>query len=257
MSELRGLAGRKVVVTRPAPQAAELLGRLQAIGADSLFFPVIDIAPLADSAPLLELGARLSEFDLAFFVSRNAVAQTLAVLPRPLWPASLQVATVGPGSAADLCAAGFENVLLPTGRFDSEGVLALPDFSAPGIAGRRVLILRGNGGRELLAETLAGRGAMVEVHGCYRRVAARTDPAPLRSAWAGGQIGAFSFTSSEGARNFAALLGDEAAAMLASAPCFVPHERISQQLRALGAQAVVLTAAGDAAFVAAVQEHFG
>ncbi|MFT3734537.1 MAG: uroporphyrinogen-III synthase [Rhodocyclaceae bacterium] len=256
MPELRGLAGRRVVITRPAPQADGLIRLLQTVGAEPIFFPVVNILPLADTAPLVALASQLAQIDAAFFVSRNAVAQTLAVLPRERWPDSVAISTVGPGSAADLRAAGFAKVLVPATQFDSEGVLALETFAAANIAGKRVLILRGDGGRELLAEVLQQRGASVQVQPCYRRVAAQTDPAPLHTARRNGGIDALSFTSSEGARNFANLLGDEAAALLASCVCFVPHERIAQQLRELGATSIRLTEAGDIGLVAALQEHF-
>ncbi|GAA5162844.1 uroporphyrinogen-III synthase [Viridibacterium curvum] len=256
MPEARRLTGRRVVITRPAPQADGLIRLLQTVGAEPIFFPVIDILPLADTAPLAALADQLAQIDAAFFVSRNAVAQTLAVLPRERWPDSVAISTVGPGSAADLRAAGFADVLVPATQFDSEGVLALEVFSAAKIAGKRVLILRGDGGRELLAEVLQQRGAIVQVQPCYRRMPAQTDATALREAWRHGGIDALSFTSSEGARNFASLLGEEAAALLASCACFVPHERIAQQLRGLGARSIRLTEAGDVGLVAALQEHF-
>lgn len=257
MPETRALAGRCVVVTRPAPQAGGLIDALRAAGADAFFFPVIDILPLADTAPLAALNAELGNFDAAFFVSRNAVAQALAVLPRKLWPARMLIATVGPGSAEALRAAGFEHVTLPTEQFDSEGVLALEAFSPQNIAGKRVLILRGDGGRELLAEQLLERGAQVHLQSAYRRVPAQTDPQALLAQFAAGRIDALSFTSSEGARNFAAMLGAQAGNLFAGVPCFVPHQRIASQVQELGAQTVCLTAAGDAGLVTALQQHFG
>lgn len=252
----RPLAGRCIVVTRPAAQAEALMQGLRAEGAEPLFFPVIEIAPLEDTQPLRALAARLAEFEYAFFVSANAVAQTLAVLPRMHWPASLRIVTVGPGSARALQTAGFTDVLLPAEQFDSEGVLDLPDMQAAAVRGKRVLILRGNGGRELLASSLRERGADVEVVSCYRRVPAQTDPAHLRARADAGGIDALSFTSSEGARNFVALLGADAAPLLARVPCFVPHARIAAEMARLGAQTVRPTAAGDEALIAALQDYF-
>jgi len=103
----------------------------------------------------------------------------------------------------------------------------------------------------------------VDVHACYQRRRANTDPTALLALFAANQLDAISFTSSEGARNFADLLnaknGDaqhQAAALLAELPCFVPHPRIEAHLRALGAQHIVLTGAGDAALIASLQHHF-
>jgi uroporphyrinogen-III synthase len=260
-----GLAGRCVVVTRPAQQAAALLEALHGAGAEPLFFPVIEIAPLIDTAPLRALADKLVDYDLAFFVSANAVEQVLAIVPREQWPASVRIATVGPGSARALQAHGFDEVMLPASRFDSEGVLALPAMQASAIVGKRVLILRGDGGRELLAQTLSERGAEVDVLSCYRRCRADADPADLLARFAGGRLDAISFTSSEGARNFADIVdqaragaegGPSARAMLGAVTCFVPHARIEERLRALGARRIVRTDAGDAALVAALQHHF-
>ncbi|MDB5802521.1 MAG: uroporphyrinogen synthase [Rhodocyclales bacterium] len=256
------LAGRCVVVTRPAQQAASLLDALRVAGAEPLFFPVIEIVPLADAAPLRALAAILADYDVAFFVSANAVEQTLAVLPPALWPASLRVVTVGPGSARALRAHGFEDVMLPSSSFDSEGVLAMAEMQPAAIAGKRVLILRGDGGRELLATGLRERGARVDVQGCYQRRPVAADPTDLLARFATKRLDALSFTSSEGARNFANVLDSAsgaggARAMLAALPCFVPHPRIEEYLRSLGAQQLVLTGAGDAALILALRQYFG
>ena len=263
-----GLAGRCVVVTRPAQQIGALLDALRAAGAEALFFPVVEILPLADVAPLIALADRLADYDYAFFVSANAVEQTLAVIERSRWPDLLGIVTVGPGSARALHVHGFDEVFLPVSHFDSEGVLALPAMQASEIAGKRVLVLRGDGGRELLAKTLLERGAMVDVQSCYQRRRASTDPADLLARFAAGQLDAISFTSSEGARNFVAILDEavdqaqrkgsapDARTLLASLPCFVPHSRVEEQLRSMGAQQLVLTDAGDAALIESLENYF-
>ena len=244
-----------------------MLDALREAGAVPLFFPVIDIVPLADTSDLRALAGRLGTYDIAFFVSANAVEQTLAVIPRAAWPASVRIATVGPGSARALQAQGFDEVMLPASRFDSEGVLDLPAMQAAAIGGKpggkRVLILRGNGGRELLAQVLAERGAQVDVVSTYQRRRAVTDPAELKARFAEDGLAAISFTSSEGVHNFAdSLRGDDGGSamvseLFASLPCFVPHPRIAEVLRAEGAQHIVLTGAGDAALIDALKNHFG
>jgi len=237
------LTGRCVVTTRPAGQAVGLVRELAALGVEALNFPVIDIEA-ADPTALR--GVDLAAFELAFFVSANAVVQTLRVRPRADWPASLRVATVGPASARALEAHGFAPVIVPTTGFDSEAVLALPEFSASALAGRRVLILRGEGGRELLADTLRTRGARVTQLDCYRRVCAKLDPAPLVARFERGELAALVFSASEGLRFFLEITGDAGRAMLGALPCFAPHPRICAALLAAGAAAPVLTAAGDA-----------
>ena len=119
------LHGRSIVVTRPAGQADSLCAALAALGAEPLRFPLLTIAPVADPAPLEAVARRLGEFELAFFVSPNAVNLALdVILPAAPWPAELRVATVGKGSEAALAARGFERVIAPQSGFDSESVLA-------------------------------------------------------------------------------------------------------------------------------------
>jgi len=238
------LAGRCVVTTRPAGQAAGLLSALAALGAEPLNFPVIGIQA-CDPAPLR--GLDLAAFELAFFVSANAVAQTLAVRPRADWPATLRVATVGPASARALEEQGFAQVIAPTTGFDSEAVLALPEFSADALAGRQVLILRGEGGRELLAETLRLRGAQVSSLDCYRRVCAALDPAPLVARFERGELAALVFSASEGLRFFLEIASTAGRAMLAA-----PHPRICAALQAAGAACPILTTPGDAGIAASI-----
>ncbi|MBK9218969.1 MAG: uroporphyrinogen-III synthase [Uliginosibacterium sp.] len=247
------LAGRCFVLTRPLGQADALAAQLRAQGATVRQFPVTEILPLADTTALQALGERLGAFSLAFFVSANAVRQTCAVLPAVRWPAGIRLATVGPASARALREAGFNEVLYPLQSQDTEGVLALAEFQAEAVAGRKVLILRGDGGRELLAESLRARGAVVEYQPCYQRQCARLNPDEvLASASA---ISGVIFSASEAIRHFCQILGDAAPRLLASVPVFAPHPRIAEEARRAGAQEVVLTNAGDAGIVAGILHH--
>jgi len=164
---------------RPREQAESLCARIEAAGGHALRFPVIAVGPALDPAPLQAIVGRLDEFDLAFFVSPNAVDHAMrAILPQRAWPARLRVATVGKGSQRVMHGWGFAEVIAPQDGFDSEAVIALPEFAAEAVRGRKVLIFRGDGGRELLADTLRERGASVEYVTCYRRYC----PGPSRSS---------------------------------------------------------------------------
>lgn len=243
------LRGCRIVTTRPDAQAAGLAAELGGLGATVENFPVIAILS-ADPAPLRQVD--LAAYDLAFFVSPNAVEHALAIRPRGDWPASLRVATVGPASARLLRACGWGEVIVPEVGFDSEAVLALADFAPAAVAGRRVLLLRGEGGRELLAEVLRERGARVDACCVYRRAAAALDPAALVARFGRGELTALVFSASEGLHFFLAICGEAGLAMLRALPCFAPHSRILAALLAAGAADARLTPPGDAGIAAGI-----
>jgi uroporphyrinogen-III synthase len=250
------LTGRGIVVTRPARQAERLAALIRAAGGGAILYPVIEIRDVDDPQQLYGLIDRLDEFDLAVFVSPNAAHQALgAIGARRALPAALAVAAVGPGTAKALAGLGVANVIAPGGRGDSEALLALPQLAQP--ADKRVVIFRGDGGRELLADELTARGATVEYATCYRRVRPDLDPAPLISAWGRDGLHAVTVTSSEGLRNLCGMVGAAGRALLASTPLFVTHPRIGQTAAEEGLPTVVVaTDPGDEGLVAALVEHF-
>jgi len=246
------LAGRRVLVTRPREQAQALERLVRDAGGEPVCVPAIEILPLADAAPFHALAARLAEFDLAIFISRNAVRHAFDLLRGRHWPAGLRIAAVGPGSRAELEQRGFANVVAPSARSDSEALLALPELAEVG--GHRVVIFRGEGGRELLGEELAARGARVEHAACYRR--AVPDGARMRSAWALG-MDAVTVSSAEGLANLIAMLGDDAARRLPGVALFVPHARVAGEAQRRGLPRAIVAGPGDAEMAAALVAHFG
>lgn len=233
------LAGRVIVVTRPQAQAAPLAAAIRAAGGEPLCFPLLHIAPAADPAPLAALAERLATYDFAAFVSPNAVDHAVpALLQRAPWPAGLRPMAVGPATVQALAAHGLANCLAPAARFDSEALLELPELAAERMAGRRVVLFRGDGGRELLADTLRERGATVDPVACYQR-SGPADFAPLLQA---PRLDAITVSSSEALRHLLDGLGQ---ARLNALPLFVPHARIAGQAHELGLRRVILTAPAD------------
>lgn len=250
-----GLAGRRVVLTRPAGQAGQLAALISAAGGEPVLFPTLEILEATDLRPFFALIDRLDAFDLAIFISANAVNKALALVQaRRSWPAGLRVATVGRGSERALHRHGFDAVIAPTRGFDSEALLDLPELKD--VAGKRVVIFRGEGGRELLAETLAARGAAIEYAECYRRGRPKADAAPLLALWGRHEIDAFIVTSSEALANLGEMLGETGRQCLKTTPLFVPHERIAAAARALGVETVVLTGPGDEGLVTGLAFFF-
>lgn len=249
------LVGRHIVITRPAGQAAHLAEALSALGARPVLFPVLAIFDVEDIDPLLDAAIRLDQYDWAAFVSPNAVDKALTViLARRAWPAGLRVATMGHSSEAALARFGIADVLAPQDRLDSEALVALPELQD--MAGKRVIIFRGDGGRELLGDTLKARGATVDYVACYRRARPDTDPAGLLKRWGDGQLDAVTLTSSEGLRNLWDMLGPLGQSWLRKTPVFVPHARIAEQARALGLHEIITTGPGDDGLVRGLVEHF-
>lgn len=249
------LAGRRVVVTRPSGQTAHMAALIRAAGGEPVLFPALEIFDAEDLQPVLALIDRLDAFDLAIFISANAVNKALALVQaRRAWPAGLRVATVGRGSERELQRGGFAAVIAPNERFDSEALLDRPELKD--VQGKRVVIFRGDRGRELLGDTLSARGAVVEYAECYRRGRPQTDVAPLRACAAQHELDAFTVTSSEGLANLYDMLDEADRQWFKRTPLFAPHQRITAAARALGVHTVVLTGPGDEGLVAGLAAFF-
>jgi len=249
---MNSLHGRRILVTRPAAQAGVLATMITERGGEPLLFPLIEISATDDPAPLQQAIAQLDWYSLAVFISPNAalfsVPQILAAAP---WPASLQAAAIGPGTATQLSALGIAPVLVPDARFDSAGLLERDELQAENVSGQRVLILRGNGGREELADTLRQRGAQVDAITVYRR----SPPCDGLARWA--QLcaqapDALTISSSEALCNLSEILDTQALDEIRGLPVFVPHSRIAEVASELGWRRIILTRATDAGIIEAL-----
>jgi uroporphyrinogen III methyltransferase/synthase len=246
--ENRLLKDRGIVVTRPFGQARHLSSLIEAAGGRPILFPTIEIQELPERAlPPLE------DFDLAVFVSPTAVQCALKKLGKS-WPADLPVAAIGKGTRHVLERHGISNVLVPETAADSEALLALAPMQ--NVTGKKILIVRGEGGRELLGDKLAERGAQVEYAECYRRVLPQTDPAPLLAAWERREVDAVTVSSVEGLENLLKLIGDAGRQRLLGTPLFVPHARIAEHAKAAGATQVIVAGPGDEEMVEKLMAYF-
>jgi len=244
------LAGRTVLVTRPAHQAATLVQAIQAAGGEAFVFPALAIEAVpveALSAPLAQLRAA----DIVIFISPNAAQFGMAAMGT--LPEAIQVFAVGPGTARVLHEQGVGGVITPDGQ-DSEALLALPQLAQ--VAGKRVVIVRGVGGRALLADTLAARGARVTFMECYRRVRPQADAALLLACWQAGGMDAVTISSAETLENLAALLGEAGRPLLLHTPLFAPHEKIAESARRFGVVRVIATPGGDAGLMEGLLNWF-
>ena len=249
------LAGRGILITRPAGQSEALASKIAECGGRPILFPVIEIADVEDTRTLATRIDALDAYDLAIFVSPTAVSKGCnAIYARRRFPAHVKVAAVGQGSARALQRLGVAGVIAPSDGADSESLLSLPELQD--LAGRRIVIFRGVGGRDLLRQTLVARGATVDYAECYRRTRPAADMTPLARAWHAGEIDAVVITSSEGLRNLWDMLDAKGRACLAGTPIFVPHPRIAEAALELQLPRVTVTGAGDDATVQSVSAYF-
>lgn len=233
------LAGVTVVVTRPLAQAARFAALVSAAGGTPLLLPALHIDPIQ-----LDADARIrlapDAFDWVIYTSANAVESSLRQLAPPL---RTRIAAVGRGTARALAEHGVAVHALPATTADSEGLLALEPFKA--VAGQRILILKGEGGRTLLREALERRGATVVTGDVYRREAAVPDPASLASlelACATGRV-VVAITSAESLAALLAAVPDDGLPQLRDTVLLVPGERVAASARAHGWRGPLVVAA--------------
>ena len=250
------LAGLNILVTRPIHQSTALAAGIRALGGNPIVLPTLEIVDIPDLSSLFRTIDRLSEFDWAIFVSPNAVNKAMSVITvRSTLPAHMKIAAVGKGTADTLIQYGISEVLIPKDKFDSEALLECEEFDD--MTGKRVVIFRGSGGRQLLGDTLKQRGAAVEYAECYIRKKPEIDTTSLISSWSQGQLHAVIVTSSEGLHNLFDIIGELGQQLLKVTPVITTHERIAQAAKKLGLQKVVQAPSpGDAGVLESIQAYF-
>ena len=242
-----------IVVTRPRHAAEPLAADLVREGARVFVFPALAVEDIEPSAATQAALMRLPQAWLAIFVSANAAERGIALVRRSgAWPAGVRVAAIGEATAEALRNSGFEAVISPAERHDSDALLELPELQA--VRGRRVVVFRGIGGRERLREVLESRGAHVEYAECYRRVRPVSDPAPLIAAWRRGEIHAVTVLSAETLENFVALVGEAGAPYLAQTRLVVPHPAVGRHPDAQRFSSVAVAGHGAAGLAAALAQ---
>ncbi len=227
----------RVIVTRPVAQAGQWVDDLRCQGFDAVALPLMAVAA-ADPAPVQAAWQRLPQQALVVFVSPSAVAQFFALGPPALaWPHGVQAAAPGPGTAQALrrCGVPADCVIEPAAdaaQFDSESLFE--QLKQQQWAGRHVLFVRGDGGREWLADTLRAAGARITTVAAYRRVPPRWSAAenalaldaaaaPVRHCWL--------FSSAQAIGHLMAALPE---ATWHAARAVASHHRIAERARGAG-----------------------
>jgi len=234
-----------VLVTRPVGQAEALCRMIEDAGGTAVRLPLLEIefAQAGDTGPRRLL--QLEKIDWLIFVSANAVRCAFALLgPQWLHNKPPKVAAIGQATAKELLARRVTVDLKPKQQFNSESLLALPEWTDAN--GLSFIIVRGSGGRELLAETLRERGGAVGYAEVYRRVTPKIDMSGLLACWRKGKIAVLTLTSGEALANLWQQLPDSDRGLLLHTPMVVIGKRMGKQARELGAKHVFEAEAGDA-----------
>ena len=242
-----------LVVTRPTAQAGKLIETLEAAGATAFHFPVIEISAAADQQKLLEQAKSLNTYDMAIFISRNAVIFGTELIQRTgSWPSSTQIAAIGEGTAQQLHEQGFSTDIIANGTANSDNLLSTPGMRA--VRGKRILIFRGNGGKEELAINLRKRGAGVDYMECYERKVPGNTGALINQLWRKTIIDGIILTSSEGLVNLYQMVKKEDLIHLNATPLYVISSTMVELCGKLGYKLtpILMTSASNEDVIQAV-----
>jgi uroporphyrinogen-III synthase len=221
------LDGLRVLVTRPAQQAEPLCRLIEKAGGEAIRLPLLQIEPTAQSVQAQRQLEAARTFDWWIFTSANAVRHARMLDPG-IWPSGL--AAVGTATAAPLEAAGGSTVLAPVKGSSGEALLARLEFQE--VAGRRVLIVTGEGGLDHLATELRARGAEVQTVAVYRRVPLPHVPEAVESALRRAKV--LVVTSGEALEHLLRLTPESARASLLKKQLVVPSRRVVEMAQTLG-----------------------
>jgi uroporphyrinogen-III synthase len=231
-----------VLVTRPDPAGSELCKAIQEAGDLAIFMPTIDFAPPADQGALMRAIEAIGEQDVLIFISPRAVYESIPAIRRawPQLPPAVTIAAVGQGTAAALKKAGLISTVVPEDEWGSEGLLKLPVFQS--LKGKKIAVIRGEGGRDWLEETLQKRGATVLPVIVYQRILPTFDISAYLPLFRDEKIDVIVCTSFQGVQHLSIMVGKESQSSLVQIPLIVVSERIKSLASELGFQRIWVAA---------------
>lgn len=224
-----------ILVTRPSPVGEQLVSRLRTLGRVAYHAPLIDFAPGTDLTKLPQALAQLNNGDLVFALSQHAVSYANSVINRAglQWPAHLSYYAIGRTTALAMHRISSLPVAYPREREISENLLLMPALQQ--LTGKQALIMRGNGGRELLGDTLAERGAAVSYYECYQRSPVHYDGSEQSAHWQRAGIDTLVVTSGEMLQQLYTLVPDYyRSSWLLRCQLIVVSERLATLAQELG-----------------------
>lgn len=246
------LNSANILVTRPKQQALPLTQLIEQQGGMAINFPALEILPFANTLQIKARLEQLASYQWLIFISANAVNFALQANNGKIDSfMRCKIAAVGKATAKTLHNAGLNADLVPKTGFNSETLLAMPALQ--NIQGQKCLIVRGLGGREMLADALKARGAKVDYLEVYKRVMPKADNSAIIKLLKKRQLDAITITSGEALHNLVAMLGDEIKEMLFATPLIVISDRIRKMAQETGFKWVLVSASpSDTAIIETV-----
>ena len=251
------LQGMNVLVTRPLHQQQSLCDAIESCGGQTTRFPLIEVLALTEVADIAAVEKRISGLDkyqMLIFVSSNAArfaANWISHCGVSL-PPQLLVIAIGPSTARSVSTLLECPVIHAASGMTSETILALPELSD--IVGKRIAIVRGKGGRELLATELSARGATVDYLEVYQRQPVNHASDVLSGLLENNDFNVITISSGEALQLLSELAGDNNA-QLSLIPLIVPSQRIAELARARGFSAIKNANGADEQSMLAALQH--
>lgn len=239
----RSLEGITVLVTRPAGQGEALCRGIEAVGGRAVSFPLLVIRPVEEAVVRQQVEDAVASSAAVIFVSRNAAEITLRWLPDPSTFAGRIIFAAGPATREALIRGGLKDVVGTDSTRASETLLERPELDGARIGGANVAIIRGEGGRELLAAELTRRGARVEVVEIYRRETPAPTPEQVHALWREVRPDIVVITSATALYNLVAITADDDRPLLFGTRLAVMSRRIGDIAAELGFSKPSLVAA--------------
>jgi len=245
------------MITRPTHQAGALTQGLKAAGAEAFLFPTLDIISAELTPENKKQLQRINQFDIIIFISPNAVEYGLKhILASCTLPDDILLATIGQGSAKTLNnTLGKQPDIVPNDNFNSEGLLATAAMQK--VNHKRILIVRGNGGREHLKDVLQKRGASVDYFDAYQRIKPATNTGDLEQYLQNNQIAAIVITSAASLKNLLEMTPPHVTSSLLNVPLLLINKRLIDVAKTAGFNndLFIATAASDEAIISSLKEN--
>lgn len=248
---------KTIMITRPAHQAGALTQAINSAGGEAFLFPTLAILPAKPTQENKERLQNIKQYDFIIFISPNAVEYGLEqIQANTCLTDDILLATIGQGSAKILTdKLGKQPDVVPEQNFNSEGLLATQAMQ--NVTNKHILIIRGNGGREHLKETLEKRGARVDYLTAYQRIKPANDTSNLEQYLQNNRIAAIVITSATSLKNLLELTPSGVTSDLLKVPLLLINKRLMSIAKEAGFTNELLVAkeASDESILESLKEN--